>query len=56
VTTSLARARITRLGTLGVALLIWFVPPPGTLSVQAWRLFAIFGATILASSGWPPRC
>ena len=47
-TTLLTRARVTRLVTLGVALLIWFVPPPGTLSVQAWRLFAIFGATILA--------
>jgi DASS family divalent anion:Na+ symporter len=34
--------------TLAVALAIWFIPPPGGLSVQAWRLFAIFGATILA--------
>jgi DASS family divalent anion:Na+ symporter len=34
--------------TLGVALIIWFVPPPGTLTLQAWRLFAIFGATILS--------
>jgi hypothetical protein len=33
--------------TLAVALAIWFIPPPGTLSAQAWRLFAIFGATIL---------
>src|SRR6476661_9073737 len=42
------RARVARAVTLAVALIIWFVPPPGTLSVQAWRLFAIFGATILS--------
>jgi len=42
------RARIARAITLAVALGIWFVPPPGTLTVQAWRLFAIFGATILS--------
>ena len=45
---ALRRSRIARAITLGVALGIWFLPPPGTLSVQAWRLFAIFGATILA--------
>jgi DASS family divalent anion:Na+ symporter len=44
----LTRVRVTRLVALAVALVIWFVPPPGTLSVQAWRLFAIFGATILS--------
>ena len=44
----LTRTRVARLITLVVALVIWFVPPPGTLSVQAWRLFAIFGATILS--------
>jgi DASS family divalent anion:Na+ symporter len=47
-TTFLTRARVARLVTLAVALVIWLVPPPGTLSVQAWRLFAIFGATILS--------
>ncbi len=47
-TTFLTRARVARLVTLAVALIIWFVPPPGTLTVQAWRLFAIFGATILS--------
>jgi divalent anion:Na+ symporter, DASS family len=45
---ALRRSRIARTITLGVALGIWFLPPPGTLSVQAWRLFAIFGATILS--------
>jgi DASS family divalent anion:Na+ symporter len=34
--------------TLAIALGIWFVPPPGDLTVQAWRLFAIFAATILS--------
>ena len=34
--------------TLAVALGIWFVPPPGNLSAQAWHLFAIFAATILS--------
>src|SRR5512145_316230 len=34
--------------TLAFALAIWFLPPPGDLSVQAWRLFAIFGSTILS--------
>jgi len=47
-TTFWTRARVARLVTLAVALIIWFVPPPGTLTVQAWRLFAIFGATILS--------
>ena len=42
------RQRIARLITLAVALGIWFVPPPGTLSAQAWHLFAIFAATILS--------
>src|SRR5262245_47783188 len=46
--TFLTRGRVMRLVTLAAALLIWFVPPPEGLSVQAWRLFAIFGATILA--------
>src|SRR4029450_9702800 len=44
----LRKKRIRLAITLAVALTIWFLPPPGTLSVQAWRLFAIFGATILS--------
>lgn len=31
-----------------MALAIWFVPPPGNLTAQAWHLFAIFAATILS--------
>lgn len=42
------RTRIARAITLAVALAIWFVPPPGDLSVQAWHLFAIFAATIFS--------
>jgi DASS family divalent anion:Na+ symporter len=42
------RQRIARLIALAVALGIWFVPTPGTLSPQAWHLFAIFAATILS--------
>src|SRR5205085_156263 len=40
--------RIARLISLAVAVGIWFVPPPGNLSPEAWHLFAIFGATILS--------
>lgn len=40
--------RVARLISLGVAVGIWFVPPPGNLSAEAWHLFAIFGATILS--------
>ena len=49
------RARIARLIVLAVALGIWFVPSPGTLSPQAWHLFAIFAATILSVviGAWP---
>ena len=47
-TTTPRRTRIARVITLGVALILWFVPPPGQLSVQAWHLFAIFAATILS--------
>ena len=45
---SLRRVRIARAVTLAVALAIWFVPPPDGLSPQAWHLFAIFIAAILA--------
>ncbi len=30
------------------ALSIWFVPPPEALSIEAWRLFAVFLTTILS--------
>ena len=37
---------IARCGSLALALVIWFVPAPEGLTVDAWRLFAIFFATI----------
>jgi len=40
--------RIARAIAIAVALIIWFIPPPGPLTPQAWHLFAIFGATILS--------
>jgi DASS family divalent anion:Na+ symporter len=42
------RAVIARGAVLLVALAFWFAPPPEGLTVQAWRLFAIFAAAILA--------
>lgn len=32
---------------LAVLAIIWFVPPPEGLTVEAWRMFGIFAATIL---------
>ena len=46
--TATHRSRITRVVSVAVALGIWIVPPPGTLSPQAWHLFAIFAATIFS--------
>jgi len=40
--------RWARILSLAVAVAIWFIPPPGSLTPQAWHLFAIFGATILS--------
>ena len=37
---------IARLGALALGVAIWFIPPPEGLTVDAWRLFAIFFATI----------
>jgi len=42
------RTRIARVVALAVALAIWFIPPPGDLTAQAWHLFAIFFATIFS--------
>ena len=39
---------MARLVTLAVALAIWFVPAPDGLTLPAWRLFAMFAATILS--------
>jgi len=40
--------RLARAIAIAVALVIWFIPPPGKLSADAWHLFAIFAATILS--------
>jgi DASS family divalent anion:Na+ symporter len=40
--------RLARAISLAIALLIWFIPPPGGLTAQAWHLFAIFASTILS--------
>jgi len=40
--------RLARAIALAVALAIWFIPPPGQLTAQAWHLFAIFAATIFS--------
>ncbi len=40
--------RLRRVISLAVALAIWFIPPPGNLTPQAWHLVAIFAATILS--------
>ena len=40
--------RLARAIAIAVALVIWFIPPPGKLTADAWHLFAIFAATILS--------
>ena len=40
--------RLARAIAFAIALIIWFIRPPGTLTAQAWHLFAIFAATILS--------
>jgi len=40
--------RLARAISLAIALTIWFIPPPGGLTAQAWHLFAIFASTILS--------
>jgi DASS family divalent anion:Na+ symporter len=42
------RLLLARAAVLLIALATWFVPPPEGLTVQAWRLFAIFASAILA--------
>ena len=41
-------ALVARAVTIGIAVVLWFIPPPDGLSVQAWRLFAIFAASLVA--------
>jgi DASS family divalent anion:Na+ symporter len=41
-------ALVARAATVGIALILWFTPPPDGLTLQAWRLFAIFAGALLA--------
>ncbi len=41
-----SRKWLLQAATVLVAVALWFVPPPEGLTVDAWRLFAIFGTTI----------
>lgn len=42
------RATLSRIGIAVFGIIVWFIPPPEGLSVQAWHLFAIFITSILA--------
>ena len=42
------RPVVAQLATMAVLAGLWFVPPPEGLTLEAWRLFAIFAATIVA--------
>lgn len=37
---------MARLAMVGLAVAIWLIPPPAGLTIEAWRLFAIFIAAI----------
>jgi DASS family divalent anion:Na+ symporter len=38
----------TRAATLALVAALWWSPPPGELTVQAWRLFALFAGAIFS--------
>src|SRR5262245_64776378 len=42
------RLRVARLATLVLVAIVWLSPPPEGLTVQAWRLFAVFAGAIVA--------
>ena len=41
-------ALVARAVTIGTAVVLWLTPPPDGLTLQAWRLFAIFAAALIA--------
>jgi DASS family divalent anion:Na+ symporter len=42
------RVLIARIATVVLVAAVWSTPPPEGLSVQAWRLFGVFGGAIVA--------
>ncbi len=44
----LRRVDLLRAASVALALLLWFVPPPGGLVPAAWHLFALFAAAIVS--------
>jgi len=44
----LSRRQVGRIATAVVGMALWWAPPPTGLSLQAWRLFAIFATTIFS--------
>ena len=44
----LSRRQLGRIATVVVGMALWWAPPPTGLSLQAWRLFAIFATTIFS--------
>ena len=48
------RTLVARIATVALVAALWLTPPPEGLTVQAWRLFAIFAARSSPSSS--TRC
>ena len=50
-----ATPRVAQIATLAIVLGLWWWPVPQGLTLPAWRLFAIFLATIVAvvAGAWP---
>lgn len=44
----MTRTLTTRILVLAFALILWFIPPPEGVTVQAWHMFAIFVSAIFA--------
>jgi len=42
------RTLLLQLASVAAPLVMWFVPPPEGLAIEAWRLFAIFAAAIFS--------
>jgi DASS family divalent anion:Na+ symporter len=42
------RTLVARVATIALLGLLWWSPPPEGLTVQAWRLFALFGTSIFS--------